>query len=118
MWELQLYSNELPHDILCHFYDVTNSVLQFEGNTPFAGYDNMAQNPPYWNANCALGHSKQRRFKLEWFKSLSRSLRSSMTDLYHVIISCKGPIVNNSAKVAKHDIDQPKGTGVVTNGGD
>ena len=27
---------------------------------PFAGYDHMVQNPPYWNANCALGHSKQR----------------------------------------------------------
>ena len=34
-------------------------------NRPFAGYDHMVQKPPYWNTNCALGHSKQRRFKLE-----------------------------------------------------
>ena len=30
-----------------------------KGNRPFAGYDHMVQNPPYWNANCALGHPKQ-----------------------------------------------------------
>ena len=34
-------------------------------NRSFAGYDHMVQNSPYWNANCALGHPKQRRFKLE-----------------------------------------------------
>ena len=49
----------------------------------------MVQNPPYWNANCALGHSKERSKKEDLsLNDLSRfvldvpvrSLRSSMAD--------------------------------------
>ena len=34
-----------------------NSSVEYNGL--FAGDDHMVQNPPYWNANCALGHPKQ-----------------------------------------------------------
>ena len=51
-------------------------------NRPFAGYDHMVQNSPYWNANCALGHPKQRMSDLS--RSVLdvpvRSLRPSMAD--------------------------------------
>ena len=33
-------------------------------NRLFAASDHMIQKPPYWRANCPLGHLKQRKFKL------------------------------------------------------
>ena len=32
-------------------------------NGPFVAGDHMVQKPPYWRANCAPGHIKQRKFK-------------------------------------------------------
>ena len=49
--------------------------------------DHMVQKPPYWDANCPLGHLKQRKFRLTSFvlDVPVRNLRPSMADLYHVI---------------------------------
>ena len=50
--------------------------------------DHMVQKPPYWDANCPLGHLKQRKFRLTSFvlDVPVRNLRPSMAD-----ISLKGP---------------------------
>ena len=42
--------------------------------------DHMVQKPPYWNANCLLGHLKQRKFRLTSFvlDVPVRNLRFSM----------------------------------------
>ena len=44
-------------------------------------------NPPYWDANCPLGHLKQRKLRLTSFvlDVPVGNLRPSMADLYHVI---------------------------------
>ena len=34
---------------------------------PFAAGDHLVQKPPYWRANCTLGHLKQIKFKLSCF---------------------------------------------------
>ena len=57
----------------------------FSSIGPFAGYDHMVQKPPYWAANCELGHlkhSKQRMSDLSRFvlDVPVRSLRLSMAD--------------------------------------
>ena len=51
-------------------------------NGPFAGYDHMVQNPPCWDANCALGNPKQSDLNNSFFvlDVPMRSLRSSMAD--------------------------------------
>ena len=36
-------------------------------NRLFAADDHMVQKPPYWGANWALGHIKQRKFKFSCF---------------------------------------------------
>ena len=65
-------------------------------NGPFAANGHIVQNPPCWSTSYTLGHSKQRKFKFDWIKSLFldapvRNLLSSMAD--DVTVSCKGPIV-------------------------
>ena len=54
---------------------------------PLQDGDHMVQNPPYWDANCPLGHLQRRKFRLASFVLYVpvRNLRPSMADLYHVI---------------------------------
>ena len=54
---------------------------------PLQDSDHMVQKPPYWDANCPLGHLKQRKFRLTSFvlDVPVRNLRPIMADLYHVI---------------------------------
>ena len=54
----------------------------------------MVRKTPRWRANCAVGHPKQRQFKLNCFVLDFRgaSLLFSKVILYFVITNCKGPI--------------------------
>ena len=53
---------------------------------PFAAGDHMVQKPPYWRANCALGHLKQRKFKLSCFV-LDIPVRNLLTSIA-VFVPC------------------------------
>ena len=62
---------------------------------PLQDSDHMVQKPPYWDANCPLGHLKQRKFRLTSFvlDVPVRNLRPSMA----VFVPCdhypaKGPL--------------------------
>ena len=68
-------------------------------NGPFATNGHMVQNPPCWRASYALGHPKQRKFKLNsdevalFWMSQCVACSPAWWILYHVTASCKGPIL-------------------------
>ena len=65
---------------------------------PFAANGHMVQNPPCWRASNALGHAKQRKFKLNsdevalFWMSQCVAYSPAWRILYHVTVSCKEPI--------------------------
>ena len=48
---------------------------------PLQVSDHMAQKPPYWNANCPLGHLKQRTFTVFIWLQAERFLQKSSLSL-------------------------------------
>ena len=61
-------------------YSMGSDVLKVLKMGPLQVSDHMVQKRPYWDANCPLGHLKQRKFKLSCFVEdvPVRNLRSSM----------------------------------------
>ena len=53
--------------ILCHYILFTLNVLV---NGLFARSGHMARNKLHWDANYAVGLSKQRKFELDWYEFL------------------------------------------------
>ena len=74
-------------------------VLITWANEPFAANGHMVQNPPYWRASCTLEQSFQTKrlhqvkfeFSLFWM-SQCVACSPAWWILYHVTVSCKGPI--------------------------
>ena len=60
--------------------------------------DHVVQKSPYWRANDALGHVKQRKFKFGGFFEhvRVRHLLSSMAILYHVIAQLQKAYFNDT----------------------
>ena len=53
----------LPREVL----KIRSSSILRGANRPFAVSGHMVQKTSCWRANCALGHRKQRKFKLSCF---------------------------------------------------
>ena len=70
-----------------------NKTFRLMCNGPLVAIGHMIQATPCWIASYALGHTKQRKFKFDFVLDVPvRSLLSSKLFLYHVAVSCKGPV--------------------------